>query len=290
MKQSSHTPILTNYHTHCSFCDGSSNAEAYITAAIEKGFTGLGFSSHAPVPFETSWTMKKEDLASYIRTVRDLQERYKDRIEIYLGLEIDYIPGTMGPSAPAFRDLGLDYTLGSVHFIRNRQNGPFPTMDGPEEEFMEVLETCFDGDISALISHYHSLIRDMVREHTMDMVSHIDLYKVHNRNNSRFDESAEWYKREVLSTLEEIAGKGTIIEINTGGWFRGKVDSVYPAPWILKRILAQGIPVTVNTDAHTPEALDAFYPESLDLLKEIGFTTRLVFRRGSWEEIPVQLQ
>ena len=288
MKHSSNAPILTNYHTHCTFCDGSENAEAYITAAIEKGFTALGFSSHAPVPFETFWTMKKEDLASYISTVRDLQEQYKDRIEIYLGLEIDYIPGAMGPSSPVFRDLGLDYTLGSVHFIRNPKNGSYPTMDGPEEEFTELLETCFDGNVPALISHYYSLVRKMVREHTMDMISHIDLYKVHNRNNSRFDESAEWHKQEVLSTLEEIAGKGIIIEINTGGWFRGKVDSVYPASWILKHILDLGIPVTVNTDAHSPESLDAFYTDSLDLLEEIGFTGRLVFRRGSWEEIPVQ--
>jgi len=42
---------LTNYHSHCSFCDGRAPMEDFIIQAIKMGFTGYGISSHAPLPF-----------------------------------------------------------------------------------------------------------------------------------------------------------------------------------------------------------------------------------------------
>ncbi len=36
---------LFNLHTHCHFCDGKAEPEAYVTEAITQGFHTLGFSS-----------------------------------------------------------------------------------------------------------------------------------------------------------------------------------------------------------------------------------------------------
>ena len=41
---------LTNYHSHCSFCDGQAPAEEFVKSAISAGFTAYGISSHAPLP------------------------------------------------------------------------------------------------------------------------------------------------------------------------------------------------------------------------------------------------
>lgn len=40
---------LTNYHSHCLYCDGRANMEDFIRFAISEGFTSYGISSHAPV-------------------------------------------------------------------------------------------------------------------------------------------------------------------------------------------------------------------------------------------------
>ena len=48
---------LTNYHSHCLYCDGRANMEDFIRFAISEGFTSYGISSHAPLPFSTAWTM-----------------------------------------------------------------------------------------------------------------------------------------------------------------------------------------------------------------------------------------
>ena len=40
-------PNLTNYHSHCLYCDGRANMEDFIRFAISAGFTSYGISSHA---------------------------------------------------------------------------------------------------------------------------------------------------------------------------------------------------------------------------------------------------
>ena len=42
---------LTNYHSHCLYCDGRANMEDFIRFAISEGFTSYGISSHAHCRF-----------------------------------------------------------------------------------------------------------------------------------------------------------------------------------------------------------------------------------------------
>lgn len=42
---------LTNYHSHCLYCDGRADMDSFIRFAISEGFTSYGVSSHAPLPF-----------------------------------------------------------------------------------------------------------------------------------------------------------------------------------------------------------------------------------------------
>ena len=49
---------LTNYHSHSLYCDGRAGMEDFVRFALSEGFTSYGFSSHAPLPFSTAWTME----------------------------------------------------------------------------------------------------------------------------------------------------------------------------------------------------------------------------------------
>ena len=42
---------LQNLHQHTNFCDGRDSIEEVVLTAIEKGFTGIGFSSHSHTPY-----------------------------------------------------------------------------------------------------------------------------------------------------------------------------------------------------------------------------------------------
>ena len=46
---------LTNYHSHCVFCDGRADMESFVRFAVAQGFTSYGISSHAPLPYHTAW-------------------------------------------------------------------------------------------------------------------------------------------------------------------------------------------------------------------------------------------
>lgn len=110
---------LSNYHSHCTFCDGRSNPEDFVRFAIAKGFRAYGFSSHSPLPFETNWNMSAIDMPEYLQEINRLRQKYADRIEIYTGLEIDYLDTTYNASIPYFRELPLDYRIGflSISFL-----------------------------------------------------------------------------------------------------------------------------------------------------------------------------
>ena len=73
-----------NYHSHTKRCGHAiGEDEEYVLAAIANGYTKMGFSDHAPYRngYAPGERMHKEELDSYIESVKVLQEKYKDQIE-----------------------------------------------------------------------------------------------------------------------------------------------------------------------------------------------------------------
>lgn len=272
-----------NFHMHCNFCDGECEPEEHVLKALSLGFPSIGFSSHGPLPFEPVWTMKESNVEEYCKTIRCLKEKYKGQIEIYLGMEIDYLPGLNGPGLQKFKDLELDYTIGSVHCMEYKNTGEFLTVDGSMEGFKKLLNDMFHGDIKAMVGDYYKRIRDMVRIHKPNIIGHFDIIKKNNVNSCFFSESDEWYRREVLDTLNFVAGTGTIIEVNTGGIARGYVDDLYPSESILKECLNLDIPIMLNSDSHIPGNIDTYYDEAVEILRAIGFTEQHIMFNETWQ-------
>ena len=85
--------IQNTYHNHSHYCDGKDSLEAMIQSAISLGFTSFGFSSHAAVPFENPWSIvSMEAFDNYIADINCLQKKYSKDIQLFRGLEADYIP------------------------------------------------------------------------------------------------------------------------------------------------------------------------------------------------------
>src|SRR5450759_4144704 len=131
---------IATLHTHNTYCDGKSSIEDMVRAAIDAGLTTIGISSHAPLPFQTDWTMKPERLGEYIEAVRQLASKYAGRIRVLAALEGDFIPDerVLGFHAERIVPLGFDYFIGSVHFLGD--DYPPQSFDGNEEEFRHLLD------------------------------------------------------------------------------------------------------------------------------------------------------
>ena len=275
-----------NYHTHSRYCDGSGNLREFIKQALELGMLGLGFSSHAPLPFPTKWTMKPELLDDYCAEVRLLKNEYRDFLPVYLGLEIDYLPGITSPHASRFKSLGLDYMIGSVHYYEQDFNGQYLTVDGSPEELDTAIREFFDGDIRKAVERYYSLICQMTHTDCPDVVGHLDLIKKNNQGGILFKEDDSWYRDAVYETLDAISRSPAILEINTGGLTRNRTNNLYPSPWILKGAFDAGIPLTLNSDAHAPEELIGHFYEAVEILSSVGYKELMVLTPDGWQPRP----
>jgi histidinol-phosphatase (PHP family) len=272
--------MWSNFHTHSHYCDGKGSMEDYLMAAKDQRVGSIGFSSHAPLPFPCKWCMKRDELPNYLQEISSASRRFPEA-EIYSGLEVDYIPGVVGPSD--FRS--LDFTIGSIHFA-GRFNDTWWEIDNTLEVFKAGLEKIFKGDIRAAIMEYYDLTRDMMRKSRPDILGHLDKIKI-NAKHFSFAESEPWYVTTIDDTLKSVMGTNTIIEANTRGIYKKKSEATYPSPWILERILHYNIPITISSDAHHPDDLTREFESTWSLINEIGFKNVSVLKSGIWKKVPL---
>ena len=127
----------------------------------------------------------------------------------------------------------------------------------------------------------------MLHTQKPDIIGHLDLVKKFNKDFKYFDESAEWYKNKVEYVLDEIAKSEAIVEINTGGMSRGWTQTPYPSFFILERILAKNIPITISSDAHETKNIDFYFDESLEIIRKIGFKSVKILKDGKFQDFDI---
>jgi 23S rRNA-/tRNA-specific pseudouridylate synthase len=61
----------------------------------------------------------------------------------------------------------------------------------------------------------------------------------------------------------------------------------FPGRWAVAEMQKMGIPVTVSSDAHTPDTLVFGFSRAETMLRETGYRTVMMLKDGKWEERPV---
>ena len=263
----------TNFHTHSNYCDGKGTLREMVDFAVAHGFSALGFTGHCPLPFKNTFSIT--DYEGYCNEVRALKAEYADRIEISLGLEIDYIPGMLEDFTPLVKQGDLEYTIGSVHLIP--ADGTIPKdgndlwmIDGSRyQTYDEGLMKHFGGDIRRGVRAYFHNENAMLKKNRPTIVGNPDKIVMHNRDRY-FTEDEPWYRNLALETIHLIKELDLICEINTRGIYKGRHADFYPGKWLIHEMKQLRIPVLVSTDAHAPE--DLLRTEgAYEYLKEIDY-------------------
>lgn len=277
---------LTNYHSHCLYCDGRANMEDFIRFAISEGFTSYGISSHAPLPFPTAWTMEWDRMEDYLSEFARLKKKYADKIDLAIGLEIDYLNKDSNPASSRFRELPLDYRIGSVHMLYSPE-GNIVDIDTPADTFRQLIDKHFDGDLDSVVRLYYKNLLRMVELGGFDIVGHADKmhYNASCYRPGLLDEP--WYDALVRGYFLEIARHGYIVEINTKAYH--ELGTFYPNERYFTFLKALGIRVQVNSDAHYPERINNARLEGLTALKKAGFTSVVEWHGGKWEDTAICL-
>lgn len=273
----------SNYHSHCTFCDGRSSMEEFVKFAIAKGVKKYGFSSHAPLPFDTFWNMKLDDFSDYKTEFYRLKEKYKSDIELFIGLEIDYINDFIEIKNDLYDAESLDYLIGSVHYMDALPQGGFWCIDGNFTDFYAGLKTLFGSEIRPAVERFFEISSLMIEKGGFDIVGHFDKIALNASKCEDFDITASWYKNRVGEALELIKHKGLILEINTKSF--ALKGTTYPDVQFFSLINDLQIPIVVNSDCHYPTSiLDGFEP-AFTALKNAGFKTMQQLVNGMWQPV-----
>ena len=212
--------------------------EAYVERAIQLGLQEVGFSDHNPLPDGRSSNvrMAEAELDYYVERVTELHYRYRGKIDVMLGLELDYLEGLEDYLQKQVASYPWDYVIGSIHFLDNEcRHGTWPRP--------------YAGDPHELYARYFELMRQMVRSGLCDIVAHFDVVK----RSGIFPGVGE--ADDVTRTLQEIKDRNVAVEINTSGYRHTELPEPQPYPSfpIVEQALALEIPLMVNSDAHMPE-------------------------------------
>jgi histidinol-phosphatase (PHP family) len=246
---------MIDLHNHTILCNHANDSiDEYIKKAIYKGIKVYGFSDHAPMDFDEKYRMNFDEMDIYEKWLDKVKEKYKNKIKILKGYEVDFTPEV----DKRVLERNVDYFIGSVHFLNNWG------FDNPE-----FLSEWSERNVDDVYKEYFNLIEKMAESKMFDIVGHLDLIKVfgHRPKNDM--------KIIAKKAIEAIADNKMAVEINTAG-IRKKVNEVYPSVELLEMIKKSNIDITFGSDAHSKSQVGFYLKESYELAKMIGFK-RIVY-------------
>ena len=249
MRQTGKDDIMTGFrdlHVHTVFSDGANTPEEMVQAAIEKGMAEIGISDHSYTAFDESYCLGKERLEEYRAEIGRLKEAYREKIRVRCGIEQDIFSG----AAPE----GLDYVIGSVHYIRTG-DGHYIPVDETPEILTEAAGRYFGGDIYALTESYYSTEAQVIEKTGAGIIGHFDLITKFLEKKPLFDPENERYRRAWKKAADTLLKTGAVFEINTGAISRGYRTSPYPSEEIRKYLASRGGKFILSSDSHDRTAL-----------------------------------
>ncbi|QFP75928.1 histidinol-phosphatase HisJ family protein [Deinococcus sp. AJ005] len=247
------SPQLFDSHLHTPLCGHATGTpREYAQAALDAGLAGLCFTDHCPMPawYDAPWRMRLDQLQEYVDEVRAVQADFAGRLDVRLGLEADFHPGTERFVEGLLSAHDWDYVIGSVHYI-----GAWG-FDNPE--FVAEYEA---RDLAGLYGDYYALIEGAARSGLFDSIGHLDLPKKFGHR--------DLGGAAVLRALEAIAEAGLALDFNTAGW-RKPVAEAYPSPDLVGEAVKRGIPFVLGSDAHQPGEVGYRFGDAAALIAGVG--------------------
>jgi histidinol-phosphatase (PHP family) len=264
--------VIVDYHMHLrnrrgEIAHDTRAVEPFVEAARREGIDEIGFTEHVYYFTQTRslWTVPYQvdrcvyDLDAYVDAI--VQARDRD-LPVKLGLEVDYVSGRVEETRALLARYPWDYLLGSVHFIDGLGVDGEPSLIdavGVEEAWRRYFETLAAAARSGLF----------------DSLSHPDLVKITGVRAERFD---------YAPVADAIAESGVAIEVSTAG-LRKPVGELYPDPALLAAFRERDVPVTVGSDAHTPDLVGHDFDRACALLRAAGYDTITIFERREARQV-----
>jgi histidinol-phosphatase (PHP family) len=247
---------LHNHTSRCNHAEGT--IDEYINRAIELKIDIYGFSEHAPMDFDPKYRLLFSNMDAYVKDVLEAKQRYRDKIKILLGYEVDYLQGYMDSRV---LQSNVDYLIGSVHFL-NKWG-----FDNPE-----FIGGWKSRSVDDIWQEYFDSIEAMAKTGYFDIVGHLDLIKVF-----KFLPKKD-IRLIAKNALKAIKQSGMVMELNGAG-LRKPIKEIYPSASLLEMAYELDIPITFSSDAHAIKQVGFGYDEARALAFKIGYRKAVTFEQ-----------
>ena len=226
--------MISNYHTHTKRCrHARGEDEEYVLAAIDRGLQILGFADHSPYIFPGDYysTMRMPmcELEDYVTSVLALREKYANKIEIKLGLELEYYPGCFGETLKVLMEQPLDYLLLGQHALGDEKDDyltGWPTED------------------EAILKRYVRQTLEGLNTGAFSCFAHPDIIK--------FVGDPGVYQKHMRQIVREAKACDIPLELNLLGLMTKRN---YPNRLFWEMVAEEGAKAIIGFDAHQPAVL-----------------------------------
>lgn len=250
--------IDANYHTHHTLCNhATGRAKDYVEAAIACGYQILGFSDHAPshVVHDAHVRMQFKDLPTYIADIQSAKTRYKGKIDVLTGFEIEYLD--TNPNVYKSLLKHADYLILGQHYIHKRNP-------------RHALVSSYTLQNPESVINYAKTIEKALKTGYFSFVAHPDLYLF---GYPTFDQHAE---RAAEIICKAAKNANIPLEYNAGGLRKPTPGYPNKAFWAVAKRYNND--VIIGADAHAPHELcDAPMQQAIHEAQHLGLNivTRL---------------
>jgi histidinol-phosphatase (PHP family) len=263
------TPLLYESHCHTPLCKHAfGEPDEYAAVAIARGFKGITFTCHCPLPdgFSANVRMAPGQFDDYVQMIAATREAFAGRLDVRLGLESDFYPGVEPWLERLHARVPLSHVLGSIHY----QVG----------DYRKLFHT---GDVFSYQELYFEHLALSAESGLFDTLAHPDLIK----NESPADWNFERLRPVIERALDRVAATGVAMELNTSG-VQKDLPEMNPSPSQLALMHERGIPVVIGADAHVPERVGDGYVTALGLLESAGYQEVSFFIDRQRQSVPIQ--
>ena len=260
--------ILYESHCHTPLCKHAfGEPDEYAAVALERGFRGITFTCHCPLPdgFSANVRMTPGQFGEYVAMIHATRDKFAGRLDVRLGLESDYYPGVEPWLEELHGRVPLSHVLGSIHY-----------------QVSDYRKSYYHGDVIAYQELYFEHLALSAESGLFDTLAHPDLIK----NESPADWDFERMRPIIARALDRIAATGVAMELNTSG-VQKSLSEMNPSPLQLSMMCERGIPVVIGADAHIPERVGDGYETALGLLAAAGYAEVSYFIDRKRQTIPL---
>ena len=238
--------ITTDYHVHTRLCHhASGEMEEYVQSALEKGLHKIIFLEHFEIGityFESTW-LSSDDFVYYQDEGERLQHKYKNDIDVGIGVEVGYNPAYVEDTLSFLDTYDWDWVGLSYHFLKSESDGYDANLVSRRKVNIETLDRIGTDKV---VSLYLQTLIEAADAIPANMVCHLDAVLRHHPYISFSPQHHNLFKM----LLKKMAKNNLSLEVNTSGFpIRGEP---FPMISLLKEAVNLGIRLVPGSDAHRP--------------------------------------